>query len=72
MKPLKDELTTKMHSDLKVDVETDQTHVIWSVLQSWSDWDDTDELSVLCETYGVTMESVLSEIPNYMKIINEK
>ena len=50
MKPLKDELTTKMHSDLKVDVETDQTHVIWSVLQSWSDWDDTDELSVLCET----------------------
>ena len=65
--PLKEELTTAMHSEFSVDDETDVFHrciTIWCLLGTTLE----DDVASVCKSYGVTVDQALEHYDACMEL----
>lgn len=53
---MKEELTTAMHSEFNIDIETEVKHRVWSILSSCKSQNKTIE--ELIDQYDLTMDDI--------------
>lgn len=69
-KKLKDELTTKMHSEFTIDRETEICHKAGSIWQ-WHAEESEEEQKKECELMGITWEEALHWKPYWERLLKK-
>lgn len=70
--PLKEELTTKMHSELTVDKSTKVKHHCWSALTMIADITNEESVSKWADVYDVSVEDIKRHAKEYYALKKKK